>query len=84
VLDRPVPDPGPSISRQYALVPSRLDALRDPADPVDGGDQKKLVPVWQVALVRESGTNVYAVGVLGMLLLLGVGLRLLRDSQTLV
>lgn len=73
LLDRPVPAPGPSIGRQYAMVPSRLSALRDPADPVDGGDQKKLVPVWQVALARESGTRLYAVGALGTLVLLGVG-----------
>lgn len=73
LLDRPVPDPGPSITRQYAMVPSRVSALKDPADPVDGGDQKKLVPVWQVALARESGTKAYLAGVLGTLVLLGVG-----------
>lgn len=73
LLDRPVPDPGPSISRQYAMVGSRLAQLSDPADPVDGGDQKKLVPIWQVALARESGTRMYLVGGLGTLALLGVG-----------
>jgi hypothetical protein len=81
LLDRPVPDPGPSISRQYALVPSRLRALEHPADPVRGGDQKKLVPVWQVALAREDGTRMYLVGMLGTLVLLGVaaaGTRRLR------
>ncbi|WP_354699240.1 hypothetical protein DSM112329_04950 [Paraconexibacter sp. AEG42_29] len=81
LLDRPVPDPGPSISRQYAMVGSRLDALADPADPVKGGDQKRLVPVWQVALARESGTKLYLVGALGTaaLVLLGaVGARRLR------
>ncbi|MCW3014078.1 MAG: hypothetical protein JWO02_1170 [Solirubrobacterales bacterium] len=85
LLDRPVPKPGPSITRQYAMVPSRVSRLRDPADPVDGGDQKKLVPVWQVALARESGTKAYAIGVLGTLLLLGVGgvgvRRLRRDLR---
>lgn len=73
LLDRPVPSPGPSITRQYALIPSRVRALRHPADPVTGGDQKKLVPVWQVALARESGTKMYLVGVLGTLVLLAVG-----------
>jgi hypothetical protein len=84
LLDRPVPDPGPSVTRQYAMVPSRVSRLGDPADPVNGGDQKKLVPVWQVALARESGTKAYAIGVLGTLLLLGVGgvgaRRLRRES----
>lgn len=81
LLDRPVPDPGPSATRQYAMVGSRLSALRDPADPVDGGDQKKLVPTWQVALAREAGTPLYLVGAAGTgaLLLLGaVGVRRLR------
>jgi hypothetical protein len=73
LLDRPVPAPGPSITRQYALVPSRVKAVKHPADPVKGGDQKKLVPVWQVALARESGTKMYLVGALGTLLLLGIG-----------
>ena len=83
LLDRPVPEPGPSIVRQYALVASRISALRDPADPVTGGDQKKLVPVWQVALAREAGTKAYAVGVPltgALLLLLGWGARDLRRS----
>lgn len=73
LLDRPVPSPGPSITRQYALIPSRVRALRHPADPVNGGDQKKLVPVWQVALARESGTRMYVVGALGTLVLLALG-----------
>jgi hypothetical protein len=85
LLDRPVPDPGPSITRQYAMVGSRLSALRHPADPVKGGDQKKLVPIWQVALARESGTKMYLVGAVGTaaLLLLGaVGVRRLRRALT--
>ncbi len=85
LLDRPVPEPGPSITRQYALVPSRISALRDPADPVTGADQKKLVPVWQVALAREAGTRAYAVGVPltgALLLLLGWGARGLRRESS--
>ena len=48
---------------------------------MDGGDQKKLVPVWQVALARESGTQAYVLGAFGTLVLVaagGVGVRRLR------
>jgi len=69
-LDHPLPSVGPSILRQYELVPSviryTVDLLQKPHT---AGDSRRYLSLWQVYL-RQFGIKGLLAGIVGSLVLL--------------
>jgi|GEM_PF-1109861 len=70
-LDHPNPTNGPSIIRQYSLIPSvvRYSVLHLRAAHIPGASRRYLA-LWQVNLGRELGTKGLLMGLVGSVILL--------------
>jgi hypothetical protein len=71
-LDRPIPDDGPRIVRQFELVPKTISYTRRHAfdhDTSELGEHRRYVNVWQVGALRELGRKGMVPAVIGSVLL---------------
>ena len=68
-LDHPLPSVGPSIVRQYQLVPTVTRYTADHLRTTTPGDSRRYLSLWQVNL-RQFGTTGLLAGIAGSLILL--------------
>jgi hypothetical protein len=68
-LDHPLPTVGPSVLRQYQLVPTATRFTVDHLQKANLGDSRRYLSLWQVNL-REFGTKGLLAGIVGSLILL--------------
>jgi len=78
-LDHPLPSVGPSVVRQYQLVPPVTRYTVDHLQTASPGDSRRYLSVWQVNL-RQFGTKGLLAGIAGSLVLLAALVVAIRRS----
>ncbi len=78
-LDQPLPSVGPSVLRQYQLLPAVTRHTITHFESVSSGDSRQFLSVWQVPL-GEFGTKGLLAGIAGSLVLLGALVVVIRRS----
>jgi hypothetical protein len=82
-LDRPLPNDGPSVLRQYQLIPAKLEYTAHHPFQGASGDHRRYVVLWQVNAMRELGKPGIPLALLGSIALLGAAAMLPRRAMRL-